>query len=121
MRNAMASGIAISPPITVRMIETSIALIAETAILVATADPPKMMTAARAAVKTAQFIYLGSLSLILSHSAAHFNKQISIHELIRGCLVLAIKKVLVTWPQAVDFVPALRAAFVLHACGIPGQ
>jgi hypothetical protein len=41
-------------PITLRMMETSMALIADTATLVATDDPPKMMTAARAANKTAQ-------------------------------------------------------------------
>ena len=60
---------AIRPPITVRMMDTSMALIADTATLVATADPPKMMTAARAATKTGQFI----------------------------CLVFASKKVSETW------------------------
>jgi len=43
---------------TVRMIDTSIALMAETATLVATAEPPKMTTAPSAATNTIQLIGL---------------------------------------------------------------
>jgi len=58
MRSASASGMAIRPPMMVRMTDTSSALIAETATLVATAEPPKIITAPRAATKTIQLICL---------------------------------------------------------------
>ena len=61
MRNASARGNATSPPISVRRMATSTALIAETATLVATAEPPKITTASNAAANTVQFMLSWSL------------------------------------------------------------
>ena len=69
------------------------ALMADTATLVATDDPPNMITAASAATKTAQFI----------------------------CSVFTSNQVSGTWQRAVDLVPGLHVASVLRWYGIPVQ